>query len=99
MFDLKTFSLQLLCNLSTNFSLPLQSCNWISSRSILQYFFECLQYPWLFFSTNGRPAPERRIPEDSFLFECSISRRPRAMVVRLNPVISASWDVPPRPRW
>ena len=98
MFDLKTFSFQLLGDLAASFSRPLQSRNWISSSGILQKFFERLQDAWLFFSTNSRPAPERRIPGDGFLFECSISLRPLAMVVRLSPVIIDSCDVPPRPR-
>ena len=89
MFNLKTFSFQLIGNLAASFACPLQSCNWISSSSVLQKFFERLQDSRLFFSTSNRPAPERRIPEGRFLFECPISLRPRAIVVRLNPVISA----------
>src|SRR3972149_4895083 len=98
MFNLKTFSFQLLGYLAASFSRPLQSRNRISSSSILQKVFERFQYARLFFSTNGRPAPERRIPGDGFLFECSISLRPLVMVVRLSPVIVDSCDVPPRPR-
>ena len=99
MFNLETLPFQFLCNLTRGFTRPLQSRNWTSGSRILQKLFERIQYPWLFFFNQGA--------------SCSwtTNSRKRSFVRMFNltttsnnggaayPVISASWDVPPRPCW
>src|SRR5262249_34514393 len=76
---------------------PSESRNRIPGCGILQQGVQDLQEFGPFFSTRLRPPPARRIRPLLPRSICSISRRPRKMVVRLSPVTRAMCWTPPWP--
>src|SRR5262245_12483639 len=95
--DFEAFASQCPRQRAQGLARPLDTCNRIARRDILQQFLQSFQDPWLFFSIGDRPAPARRTRPAVARSARWISARPRQIVLRLIPVISISLSIPPCP--
>ncbi len=95
--NLEALSLQLVTQFSERFARPLQPRQWVTGGGIFQELVEHRQDSGIFFSICLRRRPGWRMPLERWETEPWSSSRPRRMVVRLNPVISAKRVIPPRP--
>jgi hypothetical protein len=94
-----TTPFQLPAQFTRGLARPLQAVNRITRGVIFQQLVQGGQDAWRLFSTRSRPAPGRRtrlaaLARSTFW----TSARPRRMVGRLNPVISLSRSILPRPQ-
>ncbi len=95
--NLEALSLQLVTQFSERFARPLQPRQWVTGGGIFQSWSSTVRTAGSFFQSVCDRRPGWRMPLERWETEPWSSSRPRRMVVRLNPVISAKRVIPPRP--
>jgi len=93
--DLMPVTIQSLPNIAQATVEPLLVAHWVAGRIDCHERQDHGVELRVFFSAGGRPAPLRRWRSAGVLGRpASSSRRPRRIVLRSNPVMSASWRSP-----